>query len=48
LILSSKFLGMFSLLALSPSCGRVIGGTTFGGGVRFGVGIGGNGRGFAL
>ncbi len=39
---------MFPLFALSPSCGRVVGVTTFGGGVRFGVGIGGNGRGFAL
>lgn len=39
---------MFSLFALSLSCGRVVDGTTFRGGVRFGVGIGGNGRGFAL
>jgi hypothetical protein len=48
LILSSKFLEMLSLFALSPSCGRVVSGTTFGGGVRFGVGVGGNARGFVL
>jgi len=38
---------MFSLFALLTSCG-VVSGTTFSGGVRFEVEIGGNGRGFAL
>jgi hypothetical protein len=42
------FFQIFSLFALSTSCGQVVSGTTFSGGVRFGVEIGGNGRGFAL